>query len=98
VWYYNNKSKNLNLKEEIQDYYNDIVKNVKLVEKYKNGQEVKWFLLKYYSDYDKNIVYIYEAINMYYNKYYTSLQKTVVILSYILAFIIILLLILIIKN
>ena len=98
IWYYNKQSKKIALKEEIQDYYKDIVKKNNLKEKNKNGQEVKWFLLKYYSDYENNIIYIYEAINMYYNKYYTSLQKTIIILSYILVFIVFLLIILILKK
>ena len=81
-WYYNdtNTKKDI-LKEEILDYYKDIVNNNLIDNKYKHWQDVKWFILQYYNN--QEVVYLYDILDVYYNKYYKSVVKSILILVYL---------------
>ena len=88
-WYYNDTSiKKDILKEEIIDYYKDIVRNSSIDSKYKKWQDVKWFIVQYYLN--NNISSVYDIIELYYNKYYKSIQKSILLLVNILIVLILL--------
>ena len=77
------------LREEIIDYYNDIVKKNSIDNKYINWDKVKWFLLEYYTKDNKKLVLIYEMLDLYYNKYYRNTHKSIILLVYLIIIIVI---------
>ena len=88
-WYYSDNSiKKDILKEEIIDYYKEIVCNTNTDEKYKKWQDIRWFIIQYYSSW--KIYSIYEILDVYYLKYYKSIQKSIILLINLLILVMVL--------
>jgi len=88
-WYYkDNSTKKDILKEEILDYYKEVVENNNIDLKYKKWQDIRWFIIQYYSN--SKIPAIYDMLDTYYLKYYRSIQKSILLLAYLLLLVVIL--------